>query len=126
MRYPEKFFVRDQLLIDLWLYVGGMTCALRQNFKEYNFMLRITENSQNGEAIIFRLDGTLTVASCVELEAMCSQYQESDGKMIHLDMAGVVFMNEEVAKRLVELRTDRLSIINCSPFIEMLLKTVAP
>ena len=88
-------------------------------------MLRITENSQNGEAIIFRLDGTLTVASCVELEAMCSQYQESDGKMIHLDMAGVVFMNEEVAKRLVELRTDRLSIINCSPFVEMLLGTVA-
>jgi anti-anti-sigma regulatory factor len=88
-------------------------------------MLRITENSQNGEAIIFRLDGTLTVASCVELEAMCSHYQESDGKMIHLDMAGVVFMNEEVAKKLVELRTDRLSIINCSPFVEMLLRTVA-
>ena len=88
-------------------------------------MLRITESSQIGEAIMFRLDGTLTVASCADLEALCSQYQESDGKIIQLDMAGVVFMNEEVAKRLVELRSDRLSIINCSPFVEMLLKTVA-
>ena len=88
-------------------------------------MLRITENSQNERTVSFRLDGTLTAASCAELESLCSQYQESDGKIIQLDMAGVVFMNEEVAKRLGELRSDRLSIINCSPFIEMLLRMVA-
>jgi anti-anti-sigma regulatory factor len=88
-------------------------------------MLRITENFQKGETIGFRLDGTLTADSCAELEALCTQYQESEGKLIQLDMAGVVFMSEEVAKRLMELRSDRLSIINCSPFIEMLLRTVA-
>lgn len=87
-------------------------------------MLRITENFQKGETIGFRLDGTLTAESCAELESLCTQYQESEGKVIQLDMAGVVFMNEEVAKRLVELRSDRLSIINCSPFIEMLLRMV--
>ena len=88
-------------------------------------MLRITENFQAGKTIGFRLDGTLNAASCAELEALCSQYQESEGKMVQLDMAGVVFMNDEVAKRLVKLRSDRLSIINCSPFIEMLLRMVA-
>jgi anti-anti-sigma regulatory factor len=88
-------------------------------------MLRITENFQKGKTIGFRLDGTLTEASCAELEALCSQYQESEGKVVQLDMAGVIFMNEEVAKRLVDLRSDRLSIINCSPFIEMLLRMVA-
>ena len=88
-------------------------------------MLRITENFQEGKSIGFRLDGTLNAASCAELEALCSRYQESEGKVVQLDMAGVVFMNEEVAKRLVELRSDRLSIINCSPFIEMLLRVVA-
>ncbi|HEX7227714.1 MAG TPA: hypothetical protein VF353_08055, partial [Candidatus Binatia bacterium] len=70
-------------------------------------------------------DGTLNAASCAELEALCFRYQESEGKVVQLDMAGVVFMNEEVAKRLVELRSDRLNIINCSPFIEMLLRMVA-
>lgn len=89
------------------------------------FMLRITENSQNERTVSFRLDGTLTAASCAELESLCYRYQESDGKIIQLDMAGVVFMNEEVAKRLMELRSNRLSIINCSPFVEMLLRTVA-
>ena len=88
-------------------------------------MLRITKNSHSGKTVSFRLDGTLTAASCADLEALCSHYQESEGKLVQLDMAGVVFMNEEVAKRLVELRSDRLSIINCSPFIEMLLRMVA-
>ena len=88
-------------------------------------MLRITEHFQKGETIGFRLDGTLTSDSCAELEALCTQYQESEGKLIQLDMAGVVFMNEEVAKKLLELRSDRLSIINCSPFIETLLRMVA-
>jgi anti-anti-sigma regulatory factor len=88
-------------------------------------MLRITEDFENGETIGFRLDGTLTADSCAELEALCTQYQESETRLIQLDMAGVVFMNEEVAKRLLELCSDRLSIINCSPFIEMLLRMVA-
>jgi anti-anti-sigma regulatory factor len=88
-------------------------------------MLRITQSSPDEETVSLRLDGTLTATACGELEALCSEYQESGGKIIHLDMAGVVFMNEEVAKRLVELRSNRLSIINCSPFVEMLLRTVA-
>ena len=87
-------------------------------------MLRITENPHNGKTVSFRLDGTLTAASCADLEALCSQYQQTEGKVIQLDMAGVVFMNEEVARRVVELRSDRLTIINCSPFIEMLLRMV--
>lgn len=88
-------------------------------------MLRITQSSPNEGMVSFRLDGTLTATACGELEALCFQYLESDGKIIHLDMAGVIFMNEEIAKRLVQLRSDRLSLINCSPFIETLLKMVA-
>jgi anti-anti-sigma regulatory factor len=87
-------------------------------------MLRISQSSPNEETVVFRLDGTLTAASCGEIKALCTQIQDSNGKIIHLDMGGVVFMNEEVAKRLVGLRSNRLSIINCSPFIEMLLRTV--
>lgn len=89
-----------------------------------NLMLRITENPENGKTVRFRLDGTLTAASYPDLEALCSQYQRSDGKIILLDMAGLVFMSDEVARKVLELRTDRLRIINCSPFIETLLKTL--
>jgi anti-anti-sigma regulatory factor len=104
-----------------------MTCAfsIEQFQRVNNLMLRITENFYNSKTVIFRLDGTLTAASCAELAVLCSQYQDSEGKVVQLDMAGVVFMKEEVAKRLLGLRSDRLSIINCSPFIEMLLRMVA-
>ena len=44
--------------------------------------------------------------------------------VILLDFAGIVFMNNAVARKLADLRSDRLTIINCSPFIETLLETV--
>ena len=89
-------------------------------------MLRITENDDNGKTVRLRLDGTVNSTSYAELEAACSHHQETAGKVILVDMAGVVFMNNEVASKLARLRTEQLRIINCSPFIETLLNTVEP
>jgi len=89
-------------------------------------MLRITENDDNGKTVRLRLDGTVNSTSYAELEAACSHHQETAGKIILVDMAGVVFMNNEVASKLAKLRNEQLRIINCSPFIETLLKTVEP
>jgi anti-anti-sigma regulatory factor len=87
-------------------------------------MLRITENLENGKTVRLRLDGTVSAVSLPELEEICSRHQSTEAKVILLDLAGVVFMNDEVARKFVELRSHRLRIINCSPFIETLLKTV--
>jgi hypothetical protein len=87
-------------------------------------MLRITENSENGKTIRLRIDGTLTEIGYPELESICLRHKMGDGIVLLLDMGGVVFMQDEVAKKLVSLRGDRLRIINCSPFIETLLETV--
>ena len=88
-------------------------------------MLRITENLENGKTVRLRLDGTVSAVSLPDLEKICSRHQKSaNAKVILLDLAGVVFMHGEAARRLVELRNDRLRIINCSPFIEALLQTV--
>jgi anti-anti-sigma regulatory factor len=87
-------------------------------------MLKITEHFENAKTVRLRLDGTLNAVALHEVEEICSRHQGENGKVTLLDLAGVVFMNDESAKRLVELRSDRLKIINCSPFIEMLLQTV--
>jgi anti-anti-sigma regulatory factor len=87
-------------------------------------MLRITENAENGQTVRLRLDGTISQNSFAELEEACRRYQTQQGKVILLDMGGVVFMNNEIASRIVRLRNERLRIINCSPFIETLLDTV--
>lgn len=87
-------------------------------------MLRITENDENGKTVRLRLDGTVNSTSYAALETTCSHHQETAGKIILVDMAGVVFMNNEVASKLAKLRNEQLRIINCSPFIETLLNTV--
>ena len=87
-------------------------------------MLRITENFENGNTIRLRLDGTVDTISFLEVDAVCSHHKREGGKVILLDLAGVVFMNDEAARKLAELRSERLRIINCSPFIETLLKSV--
>ena len=87
-------------------------------------MLRITEDSENGKTVRLRIDGTLTEIGYPELESICARHQRSDGIVLLLDMAGVMFMQDEVAKKLGSLRGERLRIINCSPFIETLLETV--
>src|SRR5262245_13880949 len=96
------------------------------NAREHDKMLRITENDDNGKTVRLRLDGTVNSTSYAELEAACSHHRETAGKIILVDMAGVVFMNNEVASKLARLRTEQLRIINCSPFIETLLNTVEP
>lgn len=89
-------------------------------------MLRITEDTENGKTVRLRLDGTVNTASYVELEAACLRHQGSARKVILVDMAGVVFMINEVASKLAGLRSEQLRIINCSPFIETLLNTREP
>jgi hypothetical protein len=86
-------------------------------------MLRITENTENGKTVRLRLDGTVSSTSYLELEAACVCHREAHEKIILVDMAGVVFMNNEIASKLAGLRSDKLRIINCSPFIETLLNT---
>jgi anti-anti-sigma regulatory factor len=87
-------------------------------------MLKITESLENTKTVRLRLDGTLNALSLRQVEEICSRHYSENGKVILLDLAGVVFMNDESATRLVELRSDRLKIINCSPFIETLLQIV--
>lgn len=89
-------------------------------------MLRITENTEDGKTIRLRLDGTVDLTSYAELTAACSRHRQVPGTIILVDMAGVAFMNNEVATKVAGLRSEQLRIINCSPFIETLLNTVDP
>jgi len=87
-------------------------------------MLRITEKLENGEILRVRLDGTINTESYSDLEKVVTRHNGADGRTIILDMAGVDFINDEAARNLIRLRGERLRIINCSPFIIMLLETL--
>ena len=87
-------------------------------------MLRITETIESGEKIGLRLDGTLNASSWPDLEKACVRHQNDEGKVLLLDLTGIVFMDDQGAENLSRLRGERVEIINCSPFIEALLKTL--
>lgn len=87
-------------------------------------MLRITEHLENGRTLRIRLDGTITTDSFSDLEQVVASLNGTDGRTVILDMSGVDFMNDEAARKLISLRGERLRIINCSPFILMLLETI--
>ena len=86
-------------------------------------MLRITENSENGKVVRMRLDGTLSAESYKDFTEILTRHNGPGGKTIIVDLAGVTFMNDECARRIAALQSERLRIINCSPFIETLLST---
>jgi anti-anti-sigma regulatory factor len=87
-------------------------------------MLRITENCDDGSTVRIRLDGTISLESFAELDEALACHQNSPRKTIIIDMAGVDFMKDEAARKLVNLQSEALSIINCSPFIATLLETL--
>lgn len=88
-------------------------------------MLRITENFDGDNMVRLRFDGTISEISFAEIdEAFGRHIGNSRSNTIVLDMAGVVFMNNDAAKKIMQLRSQRVRIINCSPFIETLLSTV--
>ena len=86
-------------------------------------MLKITENFEIGKTVRLRLDGTLSNETLHELTRAFSLHRDGVGRSIILDMAGVDFMNDHAARELIKIRSEHLTIINCSPFIATLLQT---
>lgn len=97
--------------------MDGICRALRLD------MLRITESFDSENMVRLRLDGTIAEASFAQVEEAVMHHLRN--RTIVLDMAGVVFMNNDAAKKIVQLRSEQLRIINCSPFIEILLNASA-
>lgn len=88
-------------------------------------MLRITENRENASAVRFRLDGILSSETYADLENIFSRHQTGEPKTIVIDMQGVTFLNEAAARKLARMRGSGVRVVNCSPFVTMLLETSA-
>lgn len=88
-------------------------------------MLKISAISETENALRLRLDGTLDANAFAELEASWRSHAGPLAPTIIVDMSGVVFMSDEAARQLTNRRGDYFHIVNCSPFIEMLLGNIS-
>ena len=87
-------------------------------------MLKITESIEDENTVKVSLDGRITNASFENLIDVYSRFRDGGNKSVVLDFSGVTYIDEDAATRVAKLRGDGVRIVNCSLFIETLLRSV--
>ncbi len=84
-------------------------------------MLKITEASKDNKAVVLRLDGKVVGSWVSSLKQICQQYRDEENKNIVLDFSGVTFIDNKGVRMLWKIKNDRIKMVNCSPFVRLLL-----
>ena len=84
-------------------------------------MLRITEKREGEKTKVLYLEGKLCQDYVKELQVEIVKGIDT-GESIILDFAKVVFLDDEAARMIRQLKDSRLSLRNCSLFIRTALK----
>jgi anti-anti-sigma regulatory factor len=82
-------------------------------------MLRIEEKKTGNKSTTLKLDGKIEALYVNELRVICDKLMKK-GRLT-LDFKGVSFIDEESVDMFAKLADKKLKIINCSPFIALLL-----
>lgn len=83
-------------------------------------MLRIEEKKTGNKNLTLKLDGKIEALYIDELRSICENLMKK-GRLT-LDLADVSYIDEESIEMFAKLTGKKLKIINCSPFISVLLK----
>ncbi len=84
-------------------------------------MLRIMEGDATNDSMTLRLDGRLISQWVGLLRSSCEQGLHKGGRLI-LDLAGLSFADHEGVRLLLQLEQQKVTIINCSPFLREQIK----
>lgn len=95
-------------------------------------MLRIAEETAADGSTIFRLDGRIVSQWVEVLRTSCEQvFQDemlnngTDKNQLVLDLTGVSFADYEGVRLLQQLEQRKVTLINCSPFLQEQIKQTA-
>jgi ABC-type transporter Mla MlaB component len=84
-------------------------------------MLRISQIGVVNGKVIFKLEGSIAGPWVVEVRKVCEQFL-SENRELHLDMAGVSFVDTNGTAAISSLKSRGVALENCSPFVEEQLK----
>ncbi len=82
-------------------------------------MLRIEEKKTGNKSTTLKLDGKIEALYVNELRVICNKLMKN-GRLT-LDLEGVSYIDEESVDMFAMLANKKVKIINCSPFISLLL-----
>jgi anti-anti-sigma regulatory factor len=84
-------------------------------------MLRLTRTTRRPHEVVLVLEGQVVAEWVRLLEEECLELSETDHKLL-LDLAGVSYLDRRAVRLLRELSARSVSIINCPPLVEDLLR----
>lgn len=85
-------------------------------------MLRISRISTGHESVTLQLDGSVSGAWVDELRQMAEAILD-DAKALVIDCRGVSFSDFQGQRLIRELRARKVTLVNCSPFLESQLRS---
>jgi anti-anti-sigma regulatory factor len=88
-------------------------------------MLRLTRTALHTDQVLLKAEGRLVAEWVGLLEEECAELLGSDRQVL-LDLGDVSYLDQRAIRLLRHLRASSLSIINCPPLIQDLLREGAP
>ena len=84
-------------------------------------MLKISEIEASGPVVTLKVEGRVVGPWVEELSRICESLL-ADGKRLNLDLGDVALADPGGLKVLSALKSQAVSLVNCSPFVEEQLK----
>jgi anti-anti-sigma regulatory factor len=84
-------------------------------------MLRLTRTTRLPHEVVIVLEGQIVAEWVKLLEEECLELSGTDQKVL-LDLAGVSYLDRRAVRLLRELSARSISIVNCPPLVEDLLR----
>lgn len=84
-------------------------------------MLRLTRTGRHPYEVILKAEGQIVAEWVGLLEAECLDLLGSD-RQVSLDLGDVTYLDRRAVRLLRRLAEQRITIINCSPLVEELLR----
>jgi len=84
-------------------------------------MLKITTIAKDEKTVTLQLEGRIVGQWVHEVRRECEKGLAQSSKVI-LDLAGVIFVNDQGIKVLKALKEYRVLLVRCSPFLSALLE----
>ncbi|HEX5220349.1 MAG TPA: STAS domain-containing protein [Verrucomicrobiae bacterium] len=88
-------------------------------------MLKISEDRQDQQAILLRLEGRIIGPWVDELRDVCESFARN-GVKITLDLEEVVFADDNAVALLTGLQSRGITLIRLTPFVEEQMKATVP
>ena len=84
-------------------------------------MVKATKTEENAQYVRYRVEGVIDNYSSLCIEEILNEHINENARKVLLDFSEVSFISDNFLKKIKEIRSEKLVIVNCSPFLRELI-----